>query len=202
MTTWQYLKQVINSKLIYPQYVEDETYYKIKLIDNTVLIDECLINKSLELEDKVDFETNYKPYCNKPIKTLSKPFADADGFRARFGGHICGEAAFGETTNFDYYIDEERWINAVELILKDQAWGDYVKLQVVDKDNILGYGANVVLDTFGDNWNLTTDQERQGPYPAQFPARLYAGLYARLVYVSTGGTNVKVKVNYYLYKKT
>lgn len=67
MTEWKFLKQIIDQKAIYPQFTEDTDSYFVKLYDNIVLIDECVINKNLNLEDKEDFELNYKPNSNKPI---------------------------------------------------------------------------------------------------------------------------------------
>lgn len=67
MITWKWLKAVIIQKQVYPQYSEDDTYYKIKLFDGQAYIDECQINKLIELEDKEDFENNFKSLSNQPL---------------------------------------------------------------------------------------------------------------------------------------
>jgi hypothetical protein len=130
------------------------------------------------------------------------PFTDADNYRARSKG-FSGTAVASSTTNLDFAIGvEDRYMHGGELILKNHVFGDTYKFQVIDKDNVLGYGANTVLDEFRTDWNVFEDRQNQGIINYNFVARLYAGLYVRLVYTSTGGTNVLVRVNFLWCKKT
>lgn len=134
------------------------------------------------------------------IKT-SSPFADAQGFRFR-GKGIAGTATKNTTTNIDYKLTEERYINGVDLLIKDSVWGDYVKFQVVDVDNILGYGAGTVLDEFGSDWYIDPNVCQQGQVIIPYPAKIIANLYIRIVYVSVGTVNdVELKANLFLHKK-
>jgi len=75
MTEWKYLKQIIDQKQVYPQYVEDSGSYFITLYDSGIFIGECIINKNLNLEDKEDFEINYKSQSNANLSNLK----DSDG---------------------------------------------------------------------------------------------------------------------------
>lgn len=151
--------------------------------------------------DKTDFETNYKNSSNKTTVLQQKPFADALGFRARLKG-FSGTATAGQTTNIDYKITEERYINGTQVMLLNSTFGDTIKFQVVDKDNILGYGAGAVLDEFASSWNVTSDEQDQGVYVLSYPAKIIANLYIRLVYISIGESDVSVRVNLFLHKKT
>lgn len=128
-----------------------------------------------------------------------KPFADSMGYRARFQG-VVGTATAGQATNIDYQLTETRYINGVHLMLKDHVYGDTIDFKVVDMDNILGYGAGVVLDTFGTAWNVASDSEAQFPVVLSYPAQLVQGLYIRVVYHSTGESNVQVRANLHLHK--
>lgn len=128
----------------------------------------------------------------------SAAFNDACNFRARFKG-ITGIAMAGTTTNIDYKITEERYINGVRLILSDHADGDYLDFEVVDIDNILGLGAGTVLDQFGSNWFVDDSSKTQPDVIVPYPAKIISGLYIRLKYTSTGITNVNVKANLYLH---
>lgn len=129
-------------------------------------------------------------------------FADPVGFRARFKG-ISGTATKNTTSNIDYLLAEDRYINGVQIFLKNQVFGDTMKFQVVDVDNLLGYGAGTVLDEFGSDWNVSDDTQEQGIITVSYPAKIAAGLYIRMVYISTGNTNdVLVRVNLFLHKKT
>lgn len=113
-----------------------------------------------------------------------------------------GTAAAGVTTNIDFAVGaEDRYMNGLTLILHDHAEADTIGLQVVDVDNVLGYGAGVVLKTFGLNWNVNHTQANQGQNAFNYVARLPAGIYVRVIYNSTGGASVVVKLNLLLHKK-
>jgi hypothetical protein len=113
-----------------------------------------------------------------------------------------GTATAGATTNLDFAIGaEDRYINGLALILKNHAAEDLVGLQIVDVDNIFGAGAGYVLKTFGTNWNVDDSQQLQGKDSFNYAAKIPAGVYVRLIYESTGGTNVLVKLNLQLHKK-
>lgn len=167
---------------------------------------------ALSPSDQVTLDAIVISHVNTPLVVVSppqdvvitkdKPFKDAGGFRLRIKG-MAGVAAKGVVSTIDYLVPEERFINGVTLLLKYHEWGDHVKFQVVDKDNILGFGAGVVLDTFGDSWYVNDEKQDQDDVSADYPARILAGLYIRLVYTSVGTVNdVEVKMNMWLHKKT
>lgn len=79
--TWSDLKQLLITKILNLQYVEDSIKYKIFVIDNgivyiTKIWKNCNnvsgLNETQNNLDKVDFETNYKTIANKPITPKSK----------------------------------------------------------------------------------------------------------------------------------
>lgn len=130
-----------------------------------------------------------------------RAFASSDGFRARFKGIINGTATKNTTTNLDYLVSEERFINGVRIIVDSHVFGDSIGLQVVDVDNILGYGAGLVLDTFGESWYLDPTTSTQPDVEVSYPAKISAGLYIRAVYTSTGTVDdVSVILNAFLHK--
>lgn len=113
-----------------------------------------------------------------------------------------GTATAGQLTNLDFAVgSEDRYINGLALLLKNHADDDTIGLSVVDVDNVLGYGAGLVLKTFGTNWNVNASVEHQGLNSFNYAARIPANMYIRLAYNSTGGANVKVRVNFLLHKK-
>lgn len=131
------------------------------------------------------------------VRSVYDMTADKVKFR---GQGISGTAAHGTSTNIDYKLTEARLLDGVHMILKDQAFGDSVKFQVVDVDNVLGYGAGVVLDTFGDSWFVSSDSHDQGAINLPYSAEVIAGLYVRIVYTSVGAVDVEFKCNLYLHK--
>lgn len=67
MIEWFYFKQLMVSKSLYPQYTENNDTYHLKLYEGPLLLAECSINKNQSLEDKEDFETNYKSLSNQSL---------------------------------------------------------------------------------------------------------------------------------------
>lgn len=130
------------------------------------------------------------------------PFADPDGYRGRLRGYS-GTATKNTTSNVQWAMAEDRYMQGGNIILKNHVFGDTFKFQVVDVDNILGYGAGTVLDEFITDWNVAEDRQGQDQIIYNYTAKVYAGLYLRIVYTSTGTENdVQVRVNLFLHKKT
>jgi hypothetical protein len=207
---WAELKSFLDTRSISAQYVEFSTKYLIVAIDGPISLN-CLLDKKSptpDPSDQKDFEDNYKTGGNQSYTDSNgielhrnRAFANTDGLKFR-GTGIKGTATKNTVTDFDYKMPEDRYINGTETFLQNQEWDDSIKLQVIDIDNILGYGANFVLDEFGKDWNIATDTERQGPYILPYPALVYKDLYVRMKYDATGITNdVKFKINLFLHKK-
>lgn len=137
-----------------------------------------------------------------------KPFKDAQGFRARMKGFM-GTAIKGTVTNIDCQIAEERFLNGVNLVLNNHEYGDNICFQVVDKDRLYAgilypveVPGEVILDEFGCNWYVSADKQDQDQIIVPYPARIYSGLYIRIVYNSIGTQNdIGVAINLYLHKK-
>jgi hypothetical protein len=161
-------------------------------------------------------ETSPKDSAGVPL-TRSKPFSDTDSFRFR-GIGITGIANAGAESNIDYKFTVERYINGVDLILKNHVFGDYLKFQIVDKEYLYAgvlYEATytggvpwsvaqpngVVLDEFATLWYVSEEQ-RQGQIIIPYPARIYQNLYIRIIYKSYGANNVDLKANLFLHWKT
>lgn len=70
--------------------------------------------------------------------------------------------------------------------------GDKVTLQIIDKDNVLGYGANVVLDEFSKDFYVAPDTPQT---IREFQANLYAGLYVRVIYTNTSANQADFTMN-------
>jgi hypothetical protein len=128
---------------------------------------------------------------------------DMNGDSVRFRGKgIAFTATAGATTTHTYkpHATEMVLIDGTQLILKNHVDGDYVDFELVDVDNVLGYGAGVVLDTFGETWWVVEGQINQGLLRFVYCAGIIPGLYIRVKYTSVGGTNVSVRLNLFLHK--
>jgi hypothetical protein len=109
-------------------------------------------------------------------------------------------ATAGTTTNNDFYITDDCLIDGAVFVTINSALGDYIDCQVVDVDNILGYGAGTVLGQYVYNWYVNPNETFQFNYESKYPAKIFGGLYLRFSYVSVGTTNVDIIVNYTLHK--
>lgn len=111
-----------------------------------------------------------------------------------------GAASANSTTNIDYLISTERWLTGGVLLVNNGNWGDSLHIQVIDKDNVLGYGSNVVLQQFITNFYVRPDSVFQEKLEVPYVSLLVAGLYVRIVYTNTSLFEVGVACNLYLHK--
>lgn len=135
------------------------------------------------------------------MATAIRKESDMDADKVKFRG--VGKsftATASATTNGDFVVSEARLIDGIQVVLKDHAFGDSIALYVVDVDNMLGYGAGAVLDSFATNWYVAADTQSQGVVRLPYGAEVVAGLYVRLAYTSVGGTNVSVNFNLFAHK--
>lgn len=134
--------------------------------------------------------TDYKPLRNEDFNSNALNFK---------GQGATGSCIAGGTVNVDLKIDFDSVLTGGYVILKGQTFGDTVKQQVIDKDNILGMGANTVLNEFVTNWYVSESIQAQPMIVPGYPAKILQNLYLRVVY-SCPATNVSVAVNYLLHK--
>lgn len=130
--------------------------------------------------------------------TSFTPFSNPSGFRFR-GASFKDSVPANSTKDIDYKIIQERWINGGILIVDNVGPNDTITFQVVDKDNILGYGFNIVLDEFIKDFYIPQDQKLE--IELSYPAKIIPGLYLRLKYTSTHNDGCTVKCNLYLHWK-
>lgn len=76
--------------------------------------------------------------------------------------------------------------------------GDYIEFEVIDKDNLLGYGANFVLNKYIETTYVLPGSiyVHEEPVGSVIPA----GIYLRVRYVSTGIVNVNMVFRYMMHK--
>lgn len=232
-STWTDIKAFIDSRNISAQYLETSSNYHIIVIDGNFSLEIRLKKTSPANSDQLDFETNYKTSGNKTFTdsdnrliTTSSPFSNSGGFRARFKG-FSGIALKNTTTSLDFNIPEERYINGVRLLLNNHKLGDTITFSVVDKSytyagvlypatpteagipDVEGLSwatvspTGVILDTFGEGLFMDPLICTQPDMTVPYPAKLYAGLYMRIVYYSTGTVDdVEIKCNMNLHWKS
>jgi len=115
------------------------------------------------------------------------------------GTGVRGTAAASTTTNIDYKLPEDRLALGAEVILKGHVFDDSMTFQVIDIDGVLA-PAGTVLNQFIVDWNVVEDTQLQPEKLIPYPAKIFSGLYIRLIYTSTGSNTVSVHINYDLHK--
>jgi hypothetical protein len=116
------------------------------------------------------------------------------------GGGATGVIPAGSSSTVDYFLTDDCFLTGGIMRSKNSAFGDYAHFQVIDVNNVLGFGAGVVLGQYLTDWYMSSDTEEQINENFPYPAKIKAGLALRVVYFSIGTTDVTVCVNYRLHK--
>ena len=100
----------------------------------------------------------------------------------------------GQTANIDYKLTEKRWTDGGSIYAEGAVVGDWMVAQVIHSDG------TTVVRTWIERWYIAPDHIMylKVPVAGQIPKNFTM----RIVYHSTGGTDVKVFVNYRLSRKT
>lgn len=131
----------------------------------------------------------------KPAKV-----SDFEASKLNFNGQgLIGTAIAGQSTPLDFQITDDCLLTGAILLSKNSVFGDHINLQIVDVDGLLA-PAGTVLNQFVTSWYLADDIQKQLDMQVAYPAKIYAGLYIRVVYISTGNNDVDLAINYTLHK--
>lgn len=122
---------------------------------------------------------------------------DADNVKLKIQGFM-GTAIKNSTSNISWKFPEARYLTGGILSVVGGQSGDTISVQIVDVDNVLGYGAGAVLDEFVTNFFINPTVSKQLDFECQYVALIPANTYMRLVCVNTGtGTDATVYMNLY-----
>lgn len=136
---------------------------------------------------------------NTKFKPQSKLDYSSDNLNTNLKG-VLFSANFGTDTIYDYCVSEDNLIDGASVHCINSSLGDKITFQVVDKDNILGFGENTILGQYMTDWYINPNITEQLSYISEYPAKIYTGLYVRIIYTSVGSVNVDVIVNFRLHK--
>lgn len=125
---------------------------------------------------------------------------EPNGLRARIKGSHAHTVPYGTTADIDWLIpqlaylgtNKKAYFDGVQYYAKDAEVFDKVSFQVVDVDNILGYGAGFIVEEFAEENYVMPNC---GVKMILYKSKLVPGLYVRIKYESTGATDVKFVCN-------
>ena len=147
--SWSSFKSLVDDKAMAIQYIDVEGYYFLKAFDSSFSIG-CAMLKDGGA-DQIDFEDNYKAAGNAPLKSEVATRFERDDIRLQICKASAAVVAGAATISFllpgtpgDPLFLGGGWAQ-VDFF----AFGDAVTdISVIDKDNILGYGAGAVIATY------------------------------------------------------
>ena len=196
---WSDLKSFVIARNLSIQWIFLNNTYILWAIDGPVEMTTQISYTDPPLSDQLDFETNYKAAGNQTVKTKVVQQLGLDSVSIQPFG-VLFPAAANSTTTYDYKLLDNYSLKGGVLFAKDASVGDSISVQVVDVDNIVGYGAGAVLTTYITNWYVIPN-EQNVVEDISISAPISAGLYFRFVYASTSAsTDAKVIVNFMAYK--
>lgn len=151
--------------------------------------------------DQLDFEQTYKVADEKKLELRTSdgaqvvsqtPYAYTNE-NARFVGHLytCPPG----TSSHDELMTTSIRLQGGYYWVKGANLGDTVSLSVVDKDNILGNGTDVVLAEYVKNLPLAP-WDHKDEIIAPTAGRVVSGLYLRMIYTNGGSQDVNFGVTY------
>lgn len=221
MATTRYIHNISGEEKTYRGVpIADGAFYEIKLANlnwyrtsDAVMADLASGDLRMSNDGVTDYSTsaadNISFLLGTEVITQSTPagITEPNNYRARMVGMGSITVAAGTTVDLDHQmtqlayqgVNKKSYFDGVQYYAKDAEVGDYVQFQVVDVDNVLGYGAGFVVEEFGDTWYVGPDALED---IRLFKSAYVAGLYIRVKYTSTGTSAVKFMCNMFRFIKT
>lgn len=199
INSWSSFKSLIANKELSMQYTELEKRYDIYASEGHFMW-HCMIEKvSPASSDQTDFENNYKSNANAKIyePTIINGFrkysSDADDL---YRESIKNTVTANQTNNFDKKFTFDVYIyGGVYEVVGTPNDGDYLDIQVIDIDNVLGYGAGTVLATFVYKEYINTER-KYNEITSEDGNKIPTGVYLRAKYVSVNTNAPTLIVRY------
>lgn len=194
---WTEYKDLLDKKNPNWQHDDRGSDYYLFFEDGSTLYTYVLPKTDPKNSDQIEWEDVYMSRSNFSVG--GRPYAFATGDFEFKGSGIFATIPAGQTVDLDVLVaNMNTYVNGGEFYTEDSVIGDYIEAMVVDKDNLLGYGAGFVLKQWIEKWYIAphTLQKLATPYAGVIPQ----GMHMRAKYHSTGGVDVKVIGNYYFHQ--
>lgn len=100
------------------------------------------------------------------------------------------------TTTFNWKIPNHEYLAEIGGFFTGQTAGDYIQVNVVDVDNILGFGANTILSTPVTKYWVNPTANQLQTIAVGYPVFMLQNLYIQILYTSSNIlSSVSVHVN-------
>lgn len=214
--TWAAFKDLcVTKKNLNLQYVEFDDRYDIfgpdaNNINWSIEIPKFISDlkadgQTIDNPDALDFVRNILPACNFAIGTRLYPFSTSD---MQFAGQgfvaIFGRALLTPTqTDFLFQLNDGFYLNGGEYWTVGSSSGDTLQVDVVDHDNVLGYGPDTILvnPSYLTAWNILSTNNVKNLFQSVYAAKPPIGVYLRFRYIANGvDSDVTFYCNLFLHK--
>lgn len=200
--TWEIFKQQVDTFNLNIQCLDVKPdQYELFAYYNKFTLTCRILKTDPKNADQLDWENNYQNISNQKLKqtVIAEPSnISITLYKAADVVEILAQ----QEMNIDIELIQEnaelqQILYGGALYASDPGFEDYVQFQVIDKNNILGYGTNTILKEYIDkaylnNQNTFEDYDDAGAY-------LPVGLFLRCIYHCTKATgSTKVKLHYVL----
>jgi hypothetical protein len=105
-----------------------------------------------------------------------------------------------DVTDCDILLTDDAVLEGVRIIANTVTADDKVTCQIIDKDNILGQGANYIVKQFATDWYFVPGSNIYWDSTTPYVFKIKAGLYIRVKYISNSILNTKLYINARLHK--
>jgi len=153
MVNWEILKQSAIDRSLSIQYIDLQNKYWLKIFDGPFFL-ETIIDKNLEVDNIVDFETNFKPNGNKSPKTqVTTEFEQTDKILKL----CCGSNTVDNDSIATILIKipgtpgtgDGRYLSSGTAFFDTHNSGDRIlSVSITDEDNILQNGAGFEVGSY------------------------------------------------------
>jgi len=210
--TWNEFKEAISLKVMSIQYVSTSSYYWIKAFDSQFEIGTAIQISDPKNDDQIDFETNYKPTANKPQTSKVQTKFELDEIILQLAC-ISGQADNDGNLVMLFEIPGEvgspsRYIAGGYGFIDNYTWESKIlKVEVVDENDIFGFGPGTVLKYYHDEeaglnnqgwyfWKTFGDEGEVEIEPVGWYGELYAGLFIKITFKINPLAKVKINLHW------
>jgi hypothetical protein len=203
LADWASIKSLLTGRNISAQYVTVGSNYWIKAKDGIFEL-ECLLPTNTSLStDSADFVANFLPSANIAPRSNVVQVLGADSLTlCPFGAYSGSTLVANAVTPWDIVLPESMVLRGAVLFSPDGILGDWISVQVVDKDNVTGQGGTpsnpTILGTYAISYYLAPGIPNKVE-DVSISESLPAGVYMRVNYTSTGTVAPHAIINFISY---
>jgi len=191
--SWSEIKAFAVARNLSIQWVQTNNVYYLAAIDGPVEITAVIpfASPTPDGSNQYDFETNFQAAGNKSPKAKVVQELGSDSYSIYPQGALFAAPA-GATTVYDLKLSTTLVARGGIIQSFNMTPGDWITVDVIDKDNVVGAGGTsdnpTLLDDYIPQWFMMTGQNEV--IDISISAPLPAGLYFRFTYhsVSTAGS--------------